>query len=68
MHFSRLPDFLRVRNQANEQMRLEYRYLDLRRPSLAQNIKRRSEAAHTIRAVFHEEGENKPLVVCMTDS
>ncbi|KZT72637.1 hypothetical protein DAEQUDRAFT_762911 [Daedalea quercina L-15889] len=44
------------RNLANEHMRLQYRYLDLRRSSLAENIKRRSEVAYTVRTVFHEEG------------
>ena len=49
-------------------MRLEYRYLDLRRPSLAQNIKRRSDVAHTIRAVFREEGKCMPRLFRGCDS
>ncbi|KAH9938438.1 uncharacterized protein B0H18DRAFT_1081106 [Fomitopsis serialis] len=49
-------DPLDEHNMASEHMRLQYRYLDLRRPALAENIKKRSEVAHTIRTVFHEQG------------
>ncbi|KAF9816310.1 hypothetical protein IEO21_04175 [Rhodonia placenta] len=41
-------------NLANEQLRLRYRYLDLRRNELSANIRKRSDVAHIVRTVFHE--------------
>ncbi|CCM03399.1 uncharacterized protein FIBRA_05530 [Fibroporia radiculosa] len=43
-----------TQNMANENVRLRYRYLDLRREALSANLKKRSEAAHLIRSVFYE--------------
>ncbi|KAI0921500.1 hypothetical protein AcW1_004542 [Taiwanofungus camphoratus] len=42
-------------NLANENLRLRYRYLDLRRSELSANLKKRSNVAHIVRTVFHEE-------------
>ncbi len=39
-----------------EDKRLEYRYLDLRRPSLQKNLAMRSELNHVVRDYFHREG------------
>lgn len=45
-----------VAEQANEEIRLRHRYLDLRRPILTANIKKRSDVAQIVRSVFHKEG------------
>ncbi|KAF8633685.1 hypothetical protein AX15_001293 [Amanita polypyramis BW_CC] len=44
------------RNLANEDIRLRYRYLDLRRTSLSNNLKRRSQVTHIVRNVLHNQG------------
>lgn len=41
---------------ANEEIRLSYRYLDLRRQNLASNIKARHKVASTIREYLNENG------------
>lgn len=37
-------------------MRARYRYLDLRRTALTNNIKKRSQVAHIVRSLLHEQG------------
>lgn len=42
--------------QANEDLRAQHRYLDLRRQDLANNLKTRSKVAHIIRNYLHDQG------------
>lgn len=42
--------------QANEDLRLRYRYLDLRRAELTSNLKKRSDVAFLVRSTLHDQG------------
>ncbi len=50
------PFVVEDRTNATEELRLEYRYLDLRRPSMLQNFVLRDEIAFRVRKVLHERG------------
>ncbi|KAF8803868.1 aspartyl-tRNA synthetase [Phlegmacium glaucopus] len=42
-------------NLPNDDLRARYRYLDLRRTALSDNIKKRSQVAHIVRSLLHDQ-------------
>ncbi|HWP79551.1 MAG TPA: aspartate--tRNA ligase [Candidatus Acidoferrum sp.] len=57
LNTAKTPPFEIVENTSvNEELRLKYRYLDLRRPDLAKNILLRSKTYKSVRDYFADEG------------
>ena len=50
------PIYIKDDDNASENMRLKYRYLDLRKESLQRNLKTRAEVAKIIRDFLYDEG------------
>jgi aspartyl-tRNA synthetase len=50
------PFVVEDRTNATEELRLEYRYLDLRRPAMLRNFVLRDDIAFRVRKVLHERG------------
>ena len=50
------PFLVEDRTNATEELRLEYRYLDLRRPAMQRNLRLRHEIAFRIRRTLHDRG------------
>ncbi|HHS14005.1 MAG TPA: aspartate--tRNA ligase [bacterium] len=51
-----LPFMIRDDNDASDELRFQYRYLDLRRPVMQKNMMLRHRAGQTVRRFFDEEG------------
>ncbi|OCF33078.1 aspartate-tRNA ligase [Kwoniella heveanensis BCC8398] len=51
-----LPFYPNRPEVANEDLRAQHRYLDLRRTELAENLKMRSKVAHIVRNYLHDNG------------
>ncbi len=57
LSISRTPPFeIEDRAGVSEQLKLKYRYLDMRRPSLAANFKLRHKAAQSVRSFLNDQG------------
>jgi aspartyl-tRNA synthetase len=57
LNTSKTPPFpIEDRSEAGENLRLQWRYLDLRRPRMAQNLELRHKAAQAVRRYLDESG------------
>jgi aspartyl-tRNA synthetase len=53
------PIYIKDNDDVSEQMRLKYRYLDLRKPSMQKNLLMRSKTSKVIRDFLYENGFNE---------
>jgi aspartyl-tRNA synthetase len=53
--------------KANDDLRARYRYLDLRRTALSDNLRKRSRVAQIVRSVLHEHGMAYQFLLLMMD-
>ena len=58
-----LPD---EKEKTNEEKRLEFRFIDLRRPSMQKTLAVRSRTTQTMRRVLHEQGFLEVETPCLT--
>ena len=49
--------------QANDDLRARYRYLDLRRSVLSENLRKRSQVARCVRDILYEQGATLVLLL-----
>jgi aspartyl-tRNA synthetase len=57
------PIYIKDDDDVSEQMRLKYRYLDLRKPHMQQNLLLRSKTSRVIREFLYEKTKRRPMIL-----
>lgn len=69
LNTSKTPPFqIEDRLEAGENLRLQWRYLDLRRPRMTRNLELRSRVAQTVRSTLSADGFLEVETPCLTKS